>query len=109
MVPFPLLNSSLDGKVSTGSGPEFTSIELSSSTPYIDFHYNKSSSDYTSRIIEYDYGLSIETNGLKIPKDTLVGQSKYYVAHSRDGHYFSFSWDGTYLYFYVDDQLVKQL
>lgn len=31
-------------------------IELSAATPYIDFHYNSSTADYTSRIIEYaDY------------------------------------------------------
>lgn len=36
-------------------------IELSSSTPYIDFHYNSSSSDYTSRIIQKDnVALSVE-------------------------------------------------
>ena len=33
-----------------------TSVELSFSTPFIDFHYNYSTSDYTSRIIEYSAG-----------------------------------------------------
>lgn len=39
------------------------SIELSGTTPFIDFHYNNSSSDYTSRIIETGSGtLSVEAN-----------------------------------------------
>lgn len=32
-------------------------IELSNSAPYIDFHFNKSSADYTSRIIESSSGV----------------------------------------------------
>ena len=40
----------------TGSSPFFSNIELSSATPYIDFHFNNSTSDYTTRIIENSSG-----------------------------------------------------
>lgn len=47
----------------TASSLRVQSIELSTSTPSIDFHYNNSSADYTSRIIETDSGtLSVEAN-----------------------------------------------
>ncbi|MGI1608017.1 beta strand repeat-containing protein [Klebsiella michiganensis] len=36
--------------------PYFGSIELSAVTPFIDFHFNKSSSDYTTRLIESSSG-----------------------------------------------------
>ncbi|MEI4856023.1 tail fiber domain-containing protein, partial [Klebsiella pneumoniae] len=35
------------------------SIELSSSTPYIDFHHNNSTDDYTHRIITEDGALAV--------------------------------------------------
>ena len=37
-------------------------MELSFSTPFIDFHYNKSSADFTSRLIDYGGNFSIYTN-----------------------------------------------
>ncbi len=49
--------------LSSNSNIGAQSIELSGTTPYIDFHYNNSSSDYTSRIIETGSGtLSVEAN-----------------------------------------------
>lgn len=36
----------------TSNSPGFSNLELSSSTPFIDFHFNNSSSDYTTRLIE---------------------------------------------------------
>lgn len=54
------------------------SIELSGATPYIDFHYNNSSSDYTSRIIETGSGtLSVEANLI------VNGQIKSVLSSSR--------------------------
>lgn len=46
-------------------------IELSTATPYIDFHFNNSSSDYTSRIIEESSGL------LNIPGSLIVYNGIY--------------------------------
>jgi hypothetical protein len=41
----------------------FSNLELSSSTPFIDFHYGSSTADYTSRIIENTSGtLDVEGN-----------------------------------------------
>ena len=41
------VNGNISGKTLYG-----TAIELSNTTPFIDFHFNKSTSDHTSRIIE---------------------------------------------------------
>ena len=48
------------------------SIELSFSTPYIDFHFENSTSDYTSRIIEEASGRLKVTGSLSIG-DKLIG------------------------------------
>lgn len=50
----------------TASSLGVQSIELSSSTPSIDFHYNNSSADYTSRIIETSSGTLSMLNNLTI-------------------------------------------
>ena len=60
------LNSDLAGKVSTGSNPTLVGIELSNSTPYIDFHYGCSTADYTSRIIENSSGTLTVSGGLTV-------------------------------------------
>lgn len=41
------------GTVTAGSSLVAQSMELLFSTPFIDFHYNKSSADFTSRLIDY--------------------------------------------------------
>lgn len=46
-------NIKASGTVTAGSSLITKSIELSFSTPFIDFHYNKSSADFTSRLIDY--------------------------------------------------------
>jgi hypothetical protein len=40
--------------------PYFSSIELTSSTPFIDFHFGKDPADYTARIIQ------TEANALEV-------------------------------------------
>lgn len=48
------------------SQAELKSIELSDKNPYIDFHFNNSSGDYTSRIIESSSGTLTVSNNLKV-------------------------------------------
>jgi hypothetical protein len=55
-------NVTASGTVTAGSSLITKSIELSFSTPFIDFHYNKSSADFTSRLIDYGGNFSIYTN-----------------------------------------------
>ena len=56
------------GGITAGDG----CIEISAPTPYIDFHFNRSTSDYTSRIIESASGL------LTVPASFSVGNALYY-------------------------------
>ncbi|EIY5014245.1 TPA: tail fiber domain-containing protein [Klebsiella pneumoniae] len=44
------------GSINTEKGISASSIELSFTTPYIDFHFNNSTSDYTTRLIENTAG-----------------------------------------------------
>ena len=55
-------NITASGTVTAGSSLITKSIELLFSTPFIDFHYNKSSADFTSRLIDYGGNFSIYTN-----------------------------------------------
>lgn len=51
-----------------------SSLEITTATPYIDFHYDNSSSDFTSRIIESSSGhLNIQAaNGVSINNDDIA-------------------------------------
>lgn len=53
-----------DGKVSLKSGIEVANagVELTAATPYIDFHFGNTTTDYTSRIIELEKG-KLNING----------------------------------------------
>lgn len=53
-----------DGKVSLKSGIEVANagVELIAATPYIDFHFGNTTTDYTSRIIELEKG-KLNING----------------------------------------------
>lgn len=58
-------NIKASGTVTAGSSLIAQSMELSFSTPFIDFHYNKSSADYTSRLIDYGGNFTYYTqNGI---------------------------------------------
>lgn len=43
-------------------------VEISHATPYIDFHFGKDTSDYTTRIIENEKGVLTLSGGLKVTK-----------------------------------------
>lgn len=52
-----------------GSGAFKGGFEIIHATPYIDFRFGKSTTDYTSRIIEESSGILTVTGGLKIGAD----------------------------------------
>ena len=56
-------SQSINGTITATDHLDTQYIELSTSIPYIDFHYNYSSADFTSRIAEYSSGnLTMENN-----------------------------------------------
>jgi hypothetical protein len=57
------------------SHTSFTSIELSGTTPYIDFHFGNSAADYTSRLVEAASGV-LSINSLKAGIITDLGTSQ---------------------------------
>lgn len=80
-------------------------IELggpSLATPFIDFHYNNSSSDFTSRIAEYSSGTLTMENNLNVngtitttnnSNSTVIGDNSYGYCHysttGGNGHWFN--------------------
>ena len=61
----------MNNKVTIRSVAALGSIEIFEQTPFIDFHYNNSNSDYTARICEYEEGRLTfnSTNGINIATD----------------------------------------
>lgn len=56
-------NTYVSNSITAGGGLSAGYIELKLSTPFIDFHFNNSTADYTSRIIESASGtLTVSTN-----------------------------------------------
>lgn len=65
-----LKDTTINGGLTVKSGG--AGVELFGSTPYIDFHYNNNSGDYTSRIIESASGvLNVQATDLKLNGDSL--------------------------------------
>ena len=72
--------STLTGSVTVTGTSTFNSkvtfkgdgIEISRATPYIDFHYNNSTSDYTSRLIEETSGTLTIKNNMKTTNATIT-------------------------------------
>ena len=50
------VNNNLSGCVKLGGPALVNQVEISSGTPYIDFHFDNSEDDFTSRIIESTRG-----------------------------------------------------
>ncbi len=75
-------NSSTDGDASWKTLPSYlekypSSIEIfGSKIPFIDFHYNNSTADYTSRIAEYSEGTITIRPNLTVP-GTITGNTVY--------------------------------
>lgn len=57
--------SNLQHIITSGNVTINGGLELSHATPYIDFHFGKSTANYTSRIIEASNGILTISNGMK--------------------------------------------
>lgn len=90
---FPITGGTIQGSVTTTgdistSNVNAQSIELSHTTPYIDFHFNRLTNDYTSRIIESSQG-TLNINGATIASGNIstygtITGSKVYNAVFND-------------------------
>lgn len=87
----------MNGKVSSGSRATLAALDLYHSTPFIDFHFNRSTNDYTSRIIEYaqsklgvqadvfNVQADLQINGKEAPtKEYVDNKTKYFNYCSLD-------------------------
>lgn len=89
-------------KVGKGDTANLANIELSDGAPFIDFHFNNSQSDFTSRIIEESEGV------LRIQANLLNPHSRSYFAsdntmdNGQGGRLGGIGYDGTDAYFIID-------
>lgn len=66
-----------DNKVSKNSVADLNAIELKAATPFIDFHFNNSTADHTSRIIESASGLLEFMQNVKIDGSLTYSPNTY--------------------------------
>lgn len=72
----PLSGGTITGSLTVSSTLTANSgIELYGATPYIDFHFNNSASDYTSRIIESTSGTLTTTGAFKVNGATTLSST----------------------------------
>ena len=76
------INATLD--ITTAQAVNARNIELSFTTPYIDFHHGSSSADFTSRLITTDYGVLSLQSKTNAGVDKLSG---FVVGYGYDGSY----------------------
>lgn len=75
-------NTNSQGRIGTDATPIeiwASGIEIKSSTPYIDFHFDNSTADQTSRIIETSSG-TLNINNMKVTKsgtNSIVTSQKF--------------------------------
>ncbi len=72
----PLSGGTITGSLTVSSTLTANSgIELYGATPYIDFHFNNSASDYTSRIVESTSGTLTTTGAFKVNGATTLSST----------------------------------
>lgn len=99
-------NTQATARAGLGMGPEnsvsFGSIELSGATPYIDFHYNKTATDYDVRLMNDASG----TLGL-IGRFASSGTwCRTGFGGSRGATVYNFNWTGNNVDVYIDNTYV---
>ena len=84
-----VLRDRSDGRHKVAIYPYDGCIEMYGNTPYIDFHYSNSTSDYTSRIIaQKNWDCLTFTGSIELGADLYAGG---YIYNSSGGHY---TWKG---------------
>lgn len=84
-----VLRDRSDGRHKVAIYPYDGCIEMYGNTPYIDFHYSNSTSDYTSRIIaQKNWDCLTFTGSIELGVDLYAGG---YIYNSSGGHY---TWNG---------------
>lgn len=73
---------SLFGKLQVGNANADAGIEIYHATPYIDFHFGRSSADYTSRIIEASSGVLSVSGALSVGNALTVGGNQTFSSTS---------------------------
>lgn len=92
---YTVLNANLSGKATSGTAATFLALELNADTPYIDFHYGKSSADYTSRIIETAPGIINVAADLKENGNRVATAENTQVKFRNDGGFLTATLDLT--------------
>ncbi|PBQ00346.1 peptidase S74 [Pseudomonas congelans] len=94
--------------VGPGQAPTFASIELTNSSPYIDFHYNNSATDYDVRLINQQNGVlrlegAFQVSGRLESTGTWCRAG---LSAGRGGTVYNYNWTGSNVDVWIDNTYV---
>lgn len=94
--------------VGPGQAPTFASIELTNSSPYIDFHYNNSATDYDVRLINQQAGVlrlegAFQVSGRLESTGTWCRAG---LSAGRGGTVYNYNWTGSNVDVWIDNTYV---
>lgn len=97
--------------VGTGQAPTFAAIELFNTSPYIDFHYNNTATDYDVRLINQQAGVlrlegAFQTSGRIESTGTWCRTG---LNGNRGGTVYNYNWTGSNIDAYIDNTYVGTL
>ena len=108
-------NSQVTARNSLGVGPAqaptFGGIELSNTSPYIDFHYNNTAADYDVRLINSSAGLLALQGAMQVTGrlESAGTWCRTGFNGSRGGTVYNFNWTSSNIDAYIDNTYVGTL
>ncbi|MDC3739684.1 tail fiber domain-containing protein [Pseudomonas syringae pv. syringae] len=94
--------------VGPDSAPTFAGLELSNTSPYIDFHYNKTAADYDVRIINQNPGILTVAGALEITGRVSSAGTwcRAGLSAGRGGTVYNYNWTGSNVDVWIDNTYV---
>lgn len=97
--------------VGPAQAPTFGGIELSNTSPYIDFHYNNTAADYDVRLINQQSGILTLQGAMQITGrlESAGTWCRTGLSGSRGGTVYNFNWTSSNIDAYIDNTYVGTL
>ncbi|MEQ4254234.1 tail fiber domain-containing protein [Pseudomonas syringae] len=97
--------------IGAAQAPTFGGIELSNTSPYIDFHYNNTAADYDVRLINQQSGILTLQGAMQITGrlESAGTWCRTGLSGSRGGTVYNFNWTSSNIDAYIDNTYVGTL
>ncbi|RMM85994.1 Peptidase S74 [Pseudomonas coronafaciens pv. striafaciens] len=97
--------------VGPAQAPTFGGIELSNTTPYIDFHYNNTAADYDVRLMNQAAGVLTLQGAMQVTGrlESAGTWCRSGLSGSRGGTVYNYNWTGSYVDVWIDNTYVGSM